>query len=131
MSLGVIVSCLPVLMLCLHVAHDLLMLIQICTVELQHNLRQSVQHTEAAVEAQQSSVLKIGKGMQELHRLLSVKADKGDVDQCILKVLCYVMDNDVGATAILAQMDKHLRNLESRFQENYPKESGAIVNFVS
>jgi hypothetical protein len=58
----------------------------ICIVELQQNLRQSVQHTEAAVEAQQSSVLKISKGMQELRRLLAVKADKGEVEQCIHRV---------------------------------------------
>ena len=58
-------------------------LMLLCIVELQHNLRQSVQHAEAAVEVQQSGVLKVSKGMQELHRLLAVKADKGDIEQCI------------------------------------------------
>lgn len=51
--------------------------------ELQHNIRQSAQHTEASVEVQQSNIVKIGKGMQELHRLLASKADKDVVEQCI------------------------------------------------
>jgi hypothetical protein len=103
-------------------------------VELQHSLRQSVQHTEATVEAQQSSLLKISKGMQELHRLLSAKPDKGDIEQCIQCVVAYRMIFDVIAMAMLSQMDRQIKHMEARLSsprlhDRNPLES-AIVKLV-
>eukprot|EP00026_Physarum_polycephalum_P001504 Phypoly_transcript_01506.p1 GENE.Phypoly_transcript_01506~~Phypoly_transcript_01506.p1 ORF type:complete len:876 (-),score=163.51 Phypoly_transcript_01506:100-2727(-) len=87
-------------------------------VELQHTLHQSMQHTEAAVEAQQSSVVKINKGLLELSRSLSSKADKGEVEQSMMPILVQLERQIKGVESKIANLRSHDHN---------SLESGAIV----